>query len=126
MKPLILQMRRPANFVAKDLLNDDNVFDKNEFVYGVDGRWNVGFGLWQLVYASKQTLDEASLTAAITAMRTMKGDNGRVLGIKPRLLVVPPSLEFAAKKLVAATTGANGADNVLANVLKVVVADRLV
>lgn len=125
-KPLILQMRRQAAFVAKDQLNDDNVFDKNEFVYGVDGRWNVGFGLWQLAYASKQALDEANLTAAITAMRTMKGDNGRVLGIKPKLLVVPPSLEFAAKKLVAATTGANGADNVLANVLKVVVADRLI
>lgn len=124
-KPLILQMRRPAAFVAKDQLTDDNVFDKNELVYGVDGRWNVGFGLWQLAYASKQVLDEAGLTAAITAMRTMKGDNGRVLGIKPKLLVVPPSLEFIAKKLVTATTVANGGENVLANVLKVVVADRL-
>jgi phage major head subunit gpT-like protein len=120
-KPLILQMRRKAAFVAKTQLSDDNVFEKNEFVYGVDGRWNAGFGLWQLAYASKQLLDEANLTAALAAMRSMKGDNGRVLGIKPRLLVVPPSLEYTAKKLVAAATSANGAENVLAGAVKVVV-----
>lgn len=123
-KPLILQMRRPAAFVAKDQLNDDNVFEKNEFVYGVDGRWNAGFGLWQLAYASKAVLDEAALAAALAAMRSMKGDNGRILGIKPRLLVVPPSLEYTAKKLVAATT-ANGGANVMANAVTVVVVEWL-
>lgn len=124
-KPLILQMRRKAAFVAKTQLTDDNVFEKNEFVYGVDGRWNAGFGLWQLAYASRQPLDEANLTAALGAMRSLKGDNGRVLGIKPRLLVVPPALEYTAKKLVAASTSANGAENVLAGAVTVLVAPWL-
>lgn len=124
-KPLILQMRRTAALTAKTNLSDDNVFNDNEFVYGTDGRWNAGYGLWQLAYASRQALDEANLTAAIAAMRGMKGDNGRVLGINPRLLVVPPSLEFTAKKLVAASTTANGGENVLAGVLEVVPAPWL-
>lgn len=48
MRPLIFQERRPFNFVAKDKPNDDNVFFKKEYVYGTDGRCNVGYGFWQL------------------------------------------------------------------------------
>lgn len=119
-KPIIFQMRRKPEFTAKDQLTDDNVFFQREFIYGTDGRWNAGFGLWQLAYASKQTLDEANLTAAIAAFEGQSGDNGRKLGTRARLLVVPPALEFAAKKLVAATTE-HGGENPLANRVKVVV-----
>jgi phage major head subunit gpT-like protein len=42
-KPIILQVRRDfGDIVAKDKVTDDNVFDRNEFVYGVDARMNVG------------------------------------------------------------------------------------
>lgn len=119
-KPIIFQMRRKPEFTAKDQPTDDNVFFQKEFVYGTDGRWNVGFGLWQLAYASKQTLDETNLAAAIAAFEGQAGDNGRKLGTRARLLVVPPTLEFAAKKLVAATTE-NGGENPMANRVKVVV-----
>lgn len=95
-RPLILQMRRKPQFVTKTSITDDNVFERNEFIWGVDGRWNVGYGFWQMGYGSKQTLDETSLSAAITAMGSFKGDYGRPLGIRPNLLVVPPSLEFTA------------------------------
>lgn len=54
-KPLIFQQRKDAEFVSKDNPNDDNVFFNKEFVYGVDCRDNVGYGLWQLAYGSNGT-----------------------------------------------------------------------
>lgn len=125
LKPVIFQDRKAPNFVAKTSETDDNVFDRNEYVYGVDSRCNVGFGFWQLAYGSRKTLDETNLTAAYTAMCERKGDHGRPLGIKPSVLLVPPSLEFAARKLVNATTLANGADNVLKGLVEVKVSPWL-
>jgi len=118
LKPLIFQMRRKASFTPKTKLDDDNVFERNEYVYGVDGRWNVGFGLWQLAYASKQALDQTNLEAAIAAMGSQVGDHGRKLGIKAKVLLVPPTLEFKAKALLAATLP-NGGENPLANAVRV-------
>ena len=126
LKPIIFQSRKKPNFVAKTGETDDNVFDRNEYVYGVDSRCNVGFGFWQLAYGSRKTLDETNLIAAFTAMSERLGDHGRPLGIKATKLVVPPSLEFAARKLVNATTLANGADNVLKGLVEVEVSPWLV
>lgn len=120
LKPIIFQNRKAPNFVSKTAETDDNVFDRNEYVYGVDSRCNVGFGFWQLAYGSRKTLDEAGLTAAYTEMTSRKGDGGRPLGIKPNVLVVPPTLKFAAMKLVNATTLANGADNVMKGLVTVI------
>lgn len=119
LKPIIFQDRKKPEFVAKDRVEDDNVFDRKEFRYGVDSRCNVGLGFWQMAYRSRKTLDETNLVAAFTAMTERTGDHGRPLGIRPTLLVVPPSLEFAAAKLVNATTLANGADNVLKGLVQV-------
>lgn len=120
LKPIIFQERKKPNFVAKTSETDDNVFDRNEYVYGVDSRSNVGYGFWQLAYGSRAELTEANLIAAYTAMAQRTGDGGRPLGIKPTVLVVPPTLKFAAMKLVNATTLANGADNVLKGLVEVV------
>lgn len=120
LKPIIYQERKKPSFVAKTSETDDNVFHRNEYVYGTDSRCNVGFGFWQLAYGSRKALDEANLIAAFTAMTERKGDHGRALGIRPTHLIVPPALEFAARKLVNATTLANGADNVLKGLVEVV------
>ena len=120
LKPIIFQQRKAPSFTAKTSDTDDNVFHGNEYVYGTDSRCNVGFGFWQLAYGSRKALDETNLIAAFTAMAERKGDHGRPLGIRPTHLVVPPSLEFAARKLVNATTLANGADNVLKGLVEVV------
>lgn len=112
LKPFILQMRREYAFVAKTSLTDDNVFDKNEYVFGVDGRLNVGFGLWQQAYCSKATLDAAGYGAARQAMMGFKSDSGKPLGITPKLLLVGPSNEKAALDVVTAERLANGASNV--------------
>jgi len=110
-KPLIFQDRMGVNFVAKDSPSDDNVFMKKKFVYGADRRDNAGFGLWQLAYGSKDTLDAANYAAARAAMMSYKDDEGKPLGIKPTLLVVPPSLEAAARAILKDEKLASGATN---------------
>lgn len=104
MKPLILQKRKKHNFVALDKETDENVFMRKEFLYGTDARLNVGFGLWQLAYASKQELTADNFNAAFAAMQTLTGDKGKKLGIKPTLLVVPPTLRAKALSIIEAET----------------------
>ena len=111
LKPIILQKRRDFEFVAKDRLTDDNVFSLKEFVYGADARGNVGFGFWQPAWGSKQTLDAAHYATARAALSGMKGDHGRPLGIMPNLLIVPPSLESAGRKIVNSELGSGGETN---------------
>lgn len=111
-KPIILQVRRDfGKLVAKDKDDDDNVFDNNEFVYGVDARMNVGYSFWQFAWGSKQTLNAANYATARSALSSMKGDFGRPLGIMPNLLVVPPSLESAGRKILNSENAAGGETN---------------
>lgn len=119
-KPFIVQKRRDYAFVAKTNLTDENVFNRNEFVFGVDGRLNVGFGLWQQAYCSKASLDSVGYGAARQAMMSFKADNGKPLGIMPNILLVGPSNEKAALDVVMAERLANGADNVYRNTAKVI------
>lgn len=51
-KPFIFQNRRKPQIIARDSPNDDNVFLKKEYIYGVDSRCNAGYGLWQLAFGS--------------------------------------------------------------------------
>ncbi|TIY01995.1 MAG: hypothetical protein E5V22_19640, partial [Mesorhizobium sp.] len=52
-KPMVFQKRKPFKLVPMDRETDTNVFMKGQFMYGVDGRCNAGFGLWQLAHMSK-------------------------------------------------------------------------
>jgi phage major head subunit gpT-like protein len=111
LKPIILQKRRDFEFVARDQLTDDNVFNNKEFQYGADARGNVGYGFWQFAWGSKQTLNAANYAIARAALSTMKGDYGRPLGLMPNLLVVPGTLESAARKLLNSEYAAGGETN---------------
>ena len=51
-KPLVLQERQKARFVAVNKDSDDYVFMRREYLYGVEWRGNAGYGLWQLAYGS--------------------------------------------------------------------------
>ena len=117
-KPIIYQVRKDYKFVAMDQETDEQVFTSKKFRYGVDARSNVGFGLWQLAYASKQELNADSYGAARAALMSMKGDNGRPLGVRPSLLVVPPSLEGSGLKVLQAEKNAYGATNIYMNTAK--------
>lgn len=110
-KPLILQKRKDFVFTAKDRPTDDNVFDQNEFVYGTDARMNAGFGFWQMAYGSKQTLNAAAYATARASISGRTGDHGRPLGLTPNLLVVPPSLESAGRKILNSEFGSGGETN---------------
>lgn len=120
-RPIVYQQRKKATFVAKDSDTDDNVFDRKEYVYGTDCRDNVGFGLWQLAWGSKQALDKAHYKTAREAMQGMKGDHGRPLGIRPTHLVVPPSLEGQALEILNAERDAAGATNVYKGTAQLIV-----
>ncbi|KVE36199.1 Mu-like prophage major head subunit gpT family protein [Burkholderia sp. BDU5] len=111
-KPIILQQRKPYTFVPMDQETDEVVFSAKTYRYGVDARCNVGFALWQLAYASQEPLNEDSYQAAREAMTGMKGDNGRPLGIRPSLLVVPPMYEGVGRKILHADSNNYGATNI--------------
>ena len=56
-KPFIFQLRREVQLVRMDRQDDEHAFMRKKLRYGVDYRGAAAFGLWQLAYASKQTLD---------------------------------------------------------------------
>lgn len=110
-KPYILQMRREPQFVYFDNPNDEHVFMNKSFLYGSDYRANAGYGLWQLAYTSKQTLDGDAYGDARAAMMSFLDDFGKPLNIKPNLLVVPPALEQEAREILMNERDAAGATN---------------
>lgn len=120
-KPFLLQTRKPLKFVSMQSEEDESVFMRDEFRYGADWRGNVGFGLWQLAYGSKLTLDDTNFKAARAALRGMTGDGGRKLAIRPTLIVVGPSNESAAEELFLTNTLPGGGKNPLFGAVKVVV-----
>ncbi len=124
-RPLIVQIRKEPEFVAVIDPNSDNVFKRKDYYYGVDDRKNVGFGLWQLAYGSKQDLTAANYDAARAAMMSFKNDEGQPLGIKPTHLVYGPSLDGAARKLIAADRLDNGATNPWYNTVELIPAPWL-
>ncbi len=125
MKPLVWQTRRPFTLTPMQSPDDPNVFYQGKFVWGVDGRCNAGLGLWQLAHKSKATLNEANFMAAMTAMSSIRRRDGSILNIRPKKLLVPPSLELTAKKLINAELVNGGETNVLAKTVEVIVVPYL-
>ncbi|MEW5683016.1 MAG: Mu-like prophage major head subunit gpT family protein [Pseudomonadota bacterium] len=129
-KPIIYQERTKPAFVAMDNPNDEGVFMRKMFRYGVDVRCNVGYGFWQMAIGVKKTLGYQSLWDAITMMKGFKADGGRPLGLGKRklLLVVPSSMEQLAlqlKEREQISDGTTTVSNELRNKFDVLVADFL-
>lgn len=125
-KPLIYQERIPYKLTALDKDNDRDVFFRDSYIYGVRARSNAGFGLWQLAWGSKQTLDGAHYSSARATMMERKGDEGRPLGVRPNVLLVPPSLEGAARRLVGNQLTETGGTNEWFGTAEVIVSPWLV
>lgn len=51
-KPIIFQERKPAKFTSLTKDTDENVFMRDEFLYGVDSRDGSGYGFWQMAFGS--------------------------------------------------------------------------
>lgn len=48
LRPFIHQVREPTKLVQLTDVTDENVFMKKEFIWGVDGRYALGYGPWFL------------------------------------------------------------------------------
>jgi phage major head subunit gpT-like protein len=103
-KPFILQTRKDYTFIKKDKDEDEHVFNRGEFVYGVEARLNAGFGLWQLAYASNKDLTAANIAAADASMMSLKTPAGKPLGIAANILMVSPAMKESALKLLKLET----------------------
>ena len=121
LKPLIFQRRRDYALKTMTAPDDEAVFMRDAYRYGVDARANVGFGFWQQAFASNQTLDATYYENARVAMMNLKSDEGRPLGIRPKLLVVSPANEKEALNITQAERLASGATNIYRNSAEVVV-----
>ncbi|HEX9933448.1 MAG TPA: Mu-like prophage major head subunit gpT family protein [Allosphingosinicella sp.] len=119
-KPLIYQNRIP--FKMSKLSNDEDeyVFVLDQFLYGVRGRSNAGYGMWEMAFASRAPLNAANYEAARAAMSTLRGDEGKPLGIKPTVLVAPDILEGDARRVLSATTVNGGDSNIWAGTAKLI------
>lgn len=131
-KPLIFQTRTPYEFAAQvDPSISSHVFMRDEYLFGVRSRANAGFGLWQLAHRSKEPLTVDSLAAAWNAMRTRRGESGKLLGVKPTHLVVPVGLEQVAAEVTAPEVikelagGPVAVSNIWANKVKVISSEHL-
>jgi phage major head subunit gpT-like protein len=123
-RPIIWQEREGYQFTQVTRVDDDRVFMTDQYLYGIRARVNAGYGLWQLAFGSKAELTVENYVAARTAMMSQKGDKGRVLGVTPNVLVVPPALEHAAR-LVLKATEVEGSTNVWANTADLIVSPYL-
>ncbi len=101
-KPFIFQLRRGVQLVRMDRPDDEHVFMRKKFRYGVDYRGAAAYGLWQLAYCSTQELNPSNYAAARAAMMSFTNAEGQPLGIKPTLLAVPPALESKAREILNA------------------------
>ena len=112
LKPLIHQQRTGMELESLTDLKNEGVFMEDQYRYGIRYRGNFGYGLWQQAVASKADLDAANFEAAYAQMQGFKRDGGDPMGIMPTALVVPPSLQSAAEKILERTVLDNGAGNI--------------
>jgi len=119
LRPFIFQNRKSPVFTSMVDLNDENVFMRNEYRFGIDSRSNVGFGFWQQAYGSREELTADAFNAAIKAMQLTKKDGLNPMGINPTHLVVSPHHREAALEIVKAERNAAGATNINRNAVEV-------
>lgn len=120
-RPVIWQEREKYEFQSITAPNDSHVIMHDEYIYGVRARVNAGFGLWQLAFGSKAELNETNYAAARASMMNFKSDGGRLLGVKPSIMVVPPELEDAALHLLNTETKDGGGSNPWKNTVDLIV-----
>jgi phage major head subunit gpT-like protein len=125
LKAIIWAERIAPRIVARINENDDNVFWRDQYIWGVRARGGAGYGLWQAAYKSKSTLDAANFEAIETSMRMRADDEGENLGLAPTLVVVPPALKWDAMRLFGRNTNVDGTDNLHKDGVRWIVSNRL-
>ncbi|MDP8040099.1 MULTISPECIES: Mu-like prophage major head subunit gpT family protein [Pasteurellaceae] len=126
-KPLIWQERTKPEIETKfDPSKSDKVFMEDVYLWGVRARGNAGFGFWQLAHRVEQTEFTAeNIMSIVATMQSLKGDGGKLLNIRPNVILVPPALEFKARQICEADI-IGGTTNVLKGRLKVMVSSQII
>lgn len=132
LRPFIYQNRESPVFAAMTDFSNPHVFMLDEFVWGIKRRNAGGYGLWQTALRSKLTLNKDNLEAAFLQMTQLTNDEGRNMGIRPTLLVVPNALQFVARdlldlRLVSDNVASNavGVDNAVYKLIPYMVSNYL-
>lgn len=111
LKPFILQQRTEPEMDEVTDTKNDNVFLKDQYLFGIRYRGNFGYGFWQQAIGCKETLSSANYEAARLKMQSFKRDGGDPLGIVPTHLVVSPSNEAAGRAILEKQYLAGGESN---------------
>lgn len=125
LKPMIYQEREPFNFVALDRPDDPNVFMKDELLYGVDGRMNVGYGFWQMALCCTDTMNSANVKALRLLGQKLLKDNGAPFNLKYDLFVGGNDFADAANALFNVPTLTGGAANELYKAFDILIDSNL-
>lgn len=117
LRPFIFQERTAPELQVITNPDNDYVFMKDKIPYGIRYRCNGGYGFWQQAVCSTQELNAANFAAALEAMQSFRADGGRPLGLgfggeAGTMLVVPPSLQSAARRVVSAEQDPDGGSNI--------------
>jgi len=125
-QPIIFQERKGYHFVSQTDPQSPEVFKRAVFMYGVEARVAVGYGLPQLIYGSREPLTAAAYEAARLAMSSQKRVDGKTpLGINGTKLIIGEGNFKAANILINNERDANGATNPWLGTAKVEKIDHL-
>ncbi len=111
LKPFIIQERVKPQFDEITSTQNDTVFMKDQYLYGIRHRGAFGYGLWQMAVASRETLNAANFEAAFLKMCEFTRDGGDPMGLVPTHLVVPASLRSAAEDILDKQNLSGGESN---------------
>jgi len=112
LQPIIFQEREGYHFVSQTDPQAEGVFKRKEFLYGVEARVAVGYGLPQLIYGSREPLTAAAYEAARLALSSQKRTDGKSpLGVNGTKLIVGEGNFKAANIILKNERDANGATN---------------
>lgn len=124
-QPLIWQERVKPMMTSLNKEENENVFLHDEYLYGIRARGNAGYAFWQLAARCTNALMDVNFSEVYDSMCSLKGDNGSPLGIKPNLLIVPPSQRQAAHALIKRQFLENGESNINFEAVEIMVCPYL-
>lgn len=78
-----------------------------------------------LISGGTSVFSSANLDIQRTAMQLFTGEDGRLLGVRPTHIVVPPALEMAARQILNAQTVTTGGTNIFNGLLGIIVVPEL-
>ena len=111
-RPMIFQRRTEIELQVQDRPEQDSVFELDEYRYATRARYNVGYGLFQFIYGSKDTLNETNVVAGRTGLMSQHKPSGAKLRVQPNTIICGPSNLQAALEIAQAERKANGETNV--------------